>query len=210
MYVTWRRQTLTHTWHGDKRFQRRHIGVSLSESRRVDGKPRRRLVAHLGHVEEARIDRTPDQAAFWYRTDLALDQAEITEEQREAFRQQIAERIPRPDLTLLADADEWSDLMVQDSGAAAALLDHIPLDDDMRNRRRQTVGQLRDYQDSRARMDSWWERLRNRNDRKHRQEFAEKAERGEVEELKRFDYSQLSPDVAEAVQGSTERIKELQ
>lgn len=186
MYITWRREKLTDRWlnaktgrvtkygseRGDDRcIRREQMTAYLSEGTRVDGMPRRRVVAKLGHIEAARVGCVPDQAVFWYQAEAGLATAGLAEGERERFTAALAAIVSPPDLGVLASSAEWNDLVLQSIDAAAALLPSIPLDDTERAKRQGTIDQLRAFYASRRRIGSWLEARRQDQQRKHDREL---------------------------------------
>lgn len=110
MYVRWKKRQMTRT----KRLTGRHeIGAHaltgvLVDSRRVNGSPRQRFVAHLGTIRvwengkgEVTIGsggqaRQAEITAFWHRVSRKLDTIAEPHD-RDAVEAMVAARVPRPD-----------------------------------------------------------------------------------------------------------------
>lgn len=209
MYITWRTDHLTHAWINNTYVNRDAFNASLSESKRVDGKPRRRVVANLGHIETARVDRAPDQAAFWFQAERGLTEAGIVGEERGRFVAELIERIPRPDFAVLADPLEWRDLVLQSADAALSVLPFIPIEDEERDKRHTMVNKLRHLFAERDYLERWMTALTREQNRKHDDELrAYIAVHPEVTGKRRFDYSKLDPETAAKVEEAATAIKQ--
>ena len=68
----------------------------LVESRRVDGKPRQRVIAYLGGIREAHIDeRERQHRAFWRSVDVHLDALGLDPETRARVEASVESRVRR-------------------------------------------------------------------------------------------------------------------
>jgi hypothetical protein len=208
MFIVWKRQRLTHTYSTDwkTKYDRWQLGASLSESRRIDGKPRRRLMAHLGHIEEARIAHDADRAVFWYRADRTLDELSIDDDERRRLEEKLLDRVPRPGPGL-ADHNEFLDLVTQDIDAAAAWARSVP-DEDEVGRRLRIVRYVKQHRAAQAEYERWWSKLTRQMERKHRAQLDDYAQDHDIE-TKPFDYSRLDPETAQMMREAAARIKTL-
>ena len=95
MYVRWKRRPL----------RRRRIDRSpdwaqsavLVESRRIDGKPRQRVVRYLGSIREGMLEAIAWQAAFWRDVEWHLDDLGLDEATRRSVVATLLRTVPRPD-----------------------------------------------------------------------------------------------------------------
>jgi hypothetical protein len=69
--------------------------AQLVESKRVDGKPRKRVRAHLGTCREP-VDTLRHRFWFYERCDRVLDRLALAPNDRAKIETQLAVRIPRP------------------------------------------------------------------------------------------------------------------
>ena len=81
------------------------LTFQLVEARRVDGKPRQRVVAYLGAIRSnmATSDIPNHRIGFWLRVEAVLDELELDASERGKIEAKIAERAP-----YAAPGDEWS------------------------------------------------------------------------------------------------------
>jgi hypothetical protein len=68
--------------------------VVLVESRRVEGKPRQRVIAYLGAYEDDDRDDPRARREFWHDVRAALDGLRLDAAFRQRLEAQIAARIP--------------------------------------------------------------------------------------------------------------------
>jgi len=201
VYLTWQTEKLTYGWIDKTYVNREALSAFLSESKRIDGKPRRRVVAGLGRIETTRIGRVPDQAAFWFQAERGLTSAGVSEEERARFVAELLERVSRPDYAVLADPVEWRDLVLQSMDAAGAVLPFIPLDDETRDKRHTMILKLRHLMAERDYLEHWMTNLRREQDKKHQDELRSFiADHAEVTGKRRFDYSNIDPETAALMQ----------
>ncbi len=72
------------------------ITAELVESRRVDGKPRQKVLAYLGGIREAYIDvRERSHRAFWLSVDAHLDKLGIDPKARARIEASVEARVRR-------------------------------------------------------------------------------------------------------------------
>jgi hypothetical protein len=69
--------------------------AQLVESRRIDGKPRKRVRAHLGTCRE-QVDTLRHRFWFYERCDQVLDRLALAPDDRAKVEAQLAARMPRP------------------------------------------------------------------------------------------------------------------
>lgn len=209
MFIVWRRQSLTHGYYlelgNHARLGRHSLSAQLSRNERINGKPRRVVVAGLGHIEEARIHCPADQAAFWYRANTAL--AEHAPEESDRLRKKLRERVPDVDQEALADPEEFADLIVQDAEAAMFWCQVIP-DDTLRERMYRRARYVQRRHEEHARFQKWWQRQLWKSERRHREQLDAYAREHDIE-LKPFDYSQVSPEVRERLEEAARKIRDL-
>jgi hypothetical protein len=110
MYARWKRQEYQSywwhaTWDADARVWR-HPGeprthtvkysAALVENRRVDGKPRQKVLAYLGVVPEGGLKRQHWCVGFWRRVNERLDQHNPSAAERLKIIEVITQRVPLP------------------------------------------------------------------------------------------------------------------
>jgi hypothetical protein len=77
----------------------------LVESRRVAGRPRQRVVRHLGAIHAGDVARHPMAVdRFWRDVDGRLAELGLGDAERRALEATVARRVPRPDPAELARA----------------------------------------------------------------------------------------------------------
>ncbi len=75
----------------------------LCESKRIEGKPRQRVVAYLGDFQERYAHDESEEGikrrkSFWWRADQWLEDRELMDEETcKRLQAKIAEAVPRPD-----------------------------------------------------------------------------------------------------------------
>lgn len=70
--------------------------AQIVESCRVDGKPRQRIVAHLGSIPEHLVDDTITRVFFWELLYRRLARAQLPKEQRQTVIDKLSERVKPP------------------------------------------------------------------------------------------------------------------
>ena len=116
MYVRWKKRATTKMVHtGKYQWKVSHKGnryiaairksqptgehiitAQLVESRRIDGKPRQKVIKHLGSVNEARIQHVGHRIGFWRAAGAALKALALPAEQHRAIELALHERVPFP------------------------------------------------------------------------------------------------------------------
>ncbi len=90
MYVRWQSRSRL------RRGKSPLITAELVECRRVDGKPRQRLLAYLGGIREAYVDeREGKHRAFWRGVDERLDTLGLDPETRARVEASVESRVRR-------------------------------------------------------------------------------------------------------------------
>ena len=90
MYVRWQRRGRV------RRAKSPLLTAVLVESRRVDGKPRQRVVAYLGGIREAHVDeRERAHRTFWRGVDDRLDALGLDAEARARVEASVESRVRR-------------------------------------------------------------------------------------------------------------------
>lgn len=93
MYVRWKRKP---------RSRRRRLtgeyslAAVLVESHRVDGRPRQRIIKHLGSINERGIQHYYVKLDFWQSVDARLTALALDANLRAQLEEQIVQRVPRP------------------------------------------------------------------------------------------------------------------
>jgi hypothetical protein len=123
MYVRWKRRPLRRDgWpdYVEASLGEQRLYAQLVESRRVDGKPRQRVVKHLGGIRERLATRPPNVAVyqrpkaykarhwFWKGVDEHLAESVPNPAERERLASRIAATVPR---VSEAEQAEWNLLM---------------------------------------------------------------------------------------------------
>lgn len=83
----------------------------LAESRRVEGKPRQRVVVYLGSIPAATMqENSAEWRAFWYKVNCSLLLAQVDYRMYRNALQGVGERVMRPSddnlIRIVADAFE--------------------------------------------------------------------------------------------------------
>ena len=112
MYVRWKRRVRAHKpkrvgyWTGDPAPPHLTRAAQLVESRRVNGQPRQRVLAHLATIDEAMMVSFDARRAFWDVIRDRLDQLRragvIDETQQDAIDATLARTVPHP------TQEEWN------------------------------------------------------------------------------------------------------
>jgi hypothetical protein len=94
MFVRWKRRPMSRrgTPTGEKA-----LSAVLVESVRVDGRPRQRIISHLGTIQEHGLPHFWHQVDFWKAATLKLDGAGLTPDERSAIEAALAKVVPVPD-----------------------------------------------------------------------------------------------------------------
>lgn len=101
MFVRWKSRPNHRCWAEPGE---RQLVAELAECRRVDGRPRQRILAYLGTVAESDISlpRPLSLAAFWSRVDRVLGEIIFDDELRDELAMAIERRVPRPTVGAVA------------------------------------------------------------------------------------------------------------
>jgi hypothetical protein len=81
-----------------KEYNGKSFSAVLVRSERIDGKPRQKIVAYLGHIKEKSLDSKARRLYFWESVDRHLDTLVLSLAERQRIEEQLRERIPRPTL----------------------------------------------------------------------------------------------------------------
>lgn len=102
MYVRWKRraQKKTSRWNPDPQL----LAAYLVESRRVDGKPRQRVVAYLGSIGEGFLGEAGPRAYFWRQANSRLDALALSPPARATVESALLQVVRRPSADELNDA----------------------------------------------------------------------------------------------------------
>lgn len=101
VFVRWKRRPLKRRGPGSPPEERVMYAV-LVESLRVDGKPRQRVVRHLGVIREGDFAMPMTVDRFWSQVDAALAASGVAGASLEAAEGRVASVVPRPDPEALA------------------------------------------------------------------------------------------------------------
>ena len=93
MYARWKRRALKRVGDGPPAYR---LDLVLVESRRVDGRPRQRFVAHLSTIREDRAGDVRQRTWFWQALDAKLDGLGITGDARARIEGIAASRVAPP------------------------------------------------------------------------------------------------------------------
>jgi len=112
MYVRWKRRVRAHKpkrvgyWTRDPAPPHVTRAAQLVETRRVNGQPRQRVVAHLATIDEATMVSFDTRRAFWEAIRDRLDQLRcagvIDETQQDKIDATLARTVPHP------TQEEWN------------------------------------------------------------------------------------------------------
>jgi hypothetical protein len=99
VFVRWKRRKKAATKPGRRPRRRSDAGDSLYcvliESRRIEGKPRQKVVCYLGSVDEKHLDKTWLRVDFWDVIKPKLDRLALTRKQRQRIEDSIQRIVPR-------------------------------------------------------------------------------------------------------------------
>ena len=100
MFVRWKHSRLKRDRHGSEAGEE-ILRAVVVEGRRVDGKPRQRVVRYLGTIHESDVSRPRllSLDRFWRQVDAGLDELGVHDVDRLAMASTISARVPRPDPT---------------------------------------------------------------------------------------------------------------
>lgn len=72
------------------------LSAVLVECRRVDGKPRQKVIKHLGCIRESAIGYVGHRIGFWQTASAAFKVLGLSPEQQRAIELALHERVPFP------------------------------------------------------------------------------------------------------------------
>lgn len=93
MFVRWRIKKSDATsprWHGDL------LIAQLIESKRIDGKPRQKVIAYLGSIHLNDINRARTRLTFWRSAQAAFRKAHLTNAQKHTIDGLLQTRVAKP------------------------------------------------------------------------------------------------------------------
>jgi hypothetical protein len=79
--------------------------AQLVESKRIDGKPRQKVVAYLGSIRLHDIKRARARLTFWRHAQAAFRKAELTNEQKHQVDTMLQTRVEKPSAEQIAVID---------------------------------------------------------------------------------------------------------
>jgi hypothetical protein len=92
MYVRWNKKE-----RGWGRRKNDFLYAVLVESRRIDGKPRQKIIAYLASIEEKDIKKDPfRREIFWKAVTKNIESLSLSPEIREKIEESIMQRVSRP------------------------------------------------------------------------------------------------------------------
>ena len=98
MFVRWKTRVPWRAFYKD--FPHRNPGKSFSavlvRSERIDGEPRQRIVAYLGHIKEEYLDSKAQRLYFWEGVDRQLNALTFSPEERQRIEEQLRAVVTRP------------------------------------------------------------------------------------------------------------------
>jgi len=103
MFIRWshRSRAYTRPWRRTNEPHRTLI-AQLAESRRLDGKSKQRIVAHLGSCREP-IETLRHRIWFYKHCDEKLAHLDLSADERTKLAAQLAARVPRPTVQEIAE-----------------------------------------------------------------------------------------------------------
>lgn len=72
------------------------LSAQLVESRRVDGKPRQKVIKYLGTINESKITYVGHRIGFWRTASAAFKALNLPPEQQHAIELALHDRVPFP------------------------------------------------------------------------------------------------------------------
>jgi hypothetical protein len=97
MYVRWKKKRLSPSSDPNERWHKADdwsLYPVLVRSERVGGKPRQRVIKHLGRIYASKLEDAVAQEEFWDNVKYHLDQLAPAAETRAAIEEQIARTVP--------------------------------------------------------------------------------------------------------------------
>jgi hypothetical protein len=97
MFVRWKTRIPRQPWYKD--FPHRNPGKSFSaelvRSERVDGQPRQKVVAYLGHIKEKYLDVPSRRYHFWEHVDQQLKALGVSLAERQRIEARLSAVVAR-------------------------------------------------------------------------------------------------------------------
>jgi hypothetical protein len=93
MYLRWKRREYVTCGNDPPDYG---LVAVLVESERRQGKPRQKVIAHLGVIAEGRLHHVGYRIEFWSDIESRLDALHLGDEQRHKIEQSITSRVARP------------------------------------------------------------------------------------------------------------------
>lgn len=95
MFVRWKKRMSTIHWQKDTHYT---LSAYIVESKRIDGKPRQKVIAFLGSIKSVALQ--PHLAfirvSFYRRIKEKFDELGIKEQDIQKFTRELAEKVPFP------------------------------------------------------------------------------------------------------------------
>ena len=79
--------------------------AQLVECRRVDGKPRQKVIKHLGAIRDYEREVQGHQFGFWDTADRALDELGLDAEARQEIERVLLAEVPKPSPEMYAERE---------------------------------------------------------------------------------------------------------
>ena len=94
MFIRWKARTLRKP--GSSGLETRSLYAVLVESRRVEGRPRQKVVKYLAHLNEDQKHDDEHRRLFWERVDEKLATLSLAPRERTEIEEKLSEVIARP------------------------------------------------------------------------------------------------------------------
>ncbi len=104
MYVRWKKRLRKRASQGEPSYL---LSAALTESHRVNGKPRQRTIAYLGSIRNECIDLPfcLPRRDFWQRVTTRLDALDLSASERATIEDVLGRVVPRPSEEEIAAAE---------------------------------------------------------------------------------------------------------
>jgi hypothetical protein len=96
MYLRWKRRKLRRTWEWADGWAPHRLEAAIVASRRVEGKPRQELIAHLGSIREDAVGDVEVRVGFWEAAERRLAALALPDGERARIEAALDDRVRRP------------------------------------------------------------------------------------------------------------------